>query len=312
MLQQTQVATVIGYFDRFLKRFPNVAALAEAPIDDVLGLWSGLGYYSRARNMHRCAQQVVNLHAGSFPLSAAQLQSLPGIGPSTAAAIASFCYSERVAILDGNVKRVLTRVLAVQEDMSQKASETALRVVANRLLPTRGLTEKMPRYTQGIMDLGATVCRRTKPACPTCPVQSLCLSHRDGNPEKYPVKTRKIKRSSQSLWLLWGQSPSGEVWLAKRPSTGVWGGLYCFPLFENETDLRAALPAAVCKQTDVLPPIKHVLTHKDLQLNVVIAKLGVNKKLWPSSASSDGRWLSPSEYAQLGLPAPIRTLLPAT
>ena len=309
MLQQTQVTTVLGYFDKFLKRFPSVAALAEASIDEVLGLWSGLGYYSRARNMHRCAQQVVNMHAGTFPQSAAQLQTLPGIGPSTAAAIASFCYSERVAILDGNVRRVLTRVLAVQEDMSQKASETALQLVANRLLPTHELTDAMPRYTQGIMDLGATVCKRAKPACTICPVQSMCVSHRDGNPEKYPVKTRKIKRSAQSVWLLWGQNPTGEVWLTKRPSSGVWGELYCFPLFESKADVMAALATALHGQTRVLPPIKHVLTHKDLQLNVVVSKLDASKQLWQSNLDFAGGWVSPSKYARLGLPAPIRALL---
>ena len=311
MLQQTQVTTVLGYFDRFLTRFPNVVALAEAPIDNVLGLWSGLGYYSRARNMHRCAQQVVSLHAGAFPKTALQLQTLPGIGPSTAAAIASFCYSERVAILDGNVKRVLTRVLAVQEDMSQQASENTLLVIANHLLPKHALTESMPRYTQGIMDLGATVCKRTRPSCTICPVQSMCLSHRDGNPEKYPVKTKKIKRSAQSLWLLWAQNAVGEVCLAKRPESGVWGGLYCFPLFESEADLKAALPTSDRDRVELLPPIKHVLTHKDLQLNVVIANLSGKNKLLKHAAVMDTCWLLPPRYLQLGLPAPIRALLSA-
>ena len=309
MLQQTQVATVLGYFDRFLARFPNVAALASGSIDDVLGLWSGLGYYSRARNMHRCAQQIVELHAGVFPSTASALQTLPGIGPSTAAAIASFCYSERVAILDGNVKRVLTRVLAVQEDMSLKPSENALRIIANRLLPKRNLPGNMPRYTQGIMDLGATICKTTKPGCEVCPVQSFCQGRIDGNPEKYPVKTRKIKRSAVTLWLLWAKNSEGEVWLDKRPANGIWGGLYCFPLFENEASARGALPPALQNRAELLPPIKHVLTHKDLQLNVLITNWGANKKSWQTTAESAGRWLTRSQYLQLGLPAPIRTLL---
>ena len=309
MLQQTQVTTVLGYFDRFLARFPSVVALGKAPIDDVLGLWSGLGYYSRARNMHRCAQQVVDLYAGAFPTTASALQSLPGIGPSTAAAIASFCYSERVAILDGNVKRVLTRVLAVQEDMSVKANENALLAIANRLLPKRELHNNMPRYTQGIMDLGATVCKRAKPTCGICPVHTLCQSRLDGNPEKYPVKTKKIKRSALSVWLLWAENSRGEAYLAKRPASGIWGGLYCFPLFKSEADARGALPAALRQCADVLPPIKHVLTHKDLQLNVVTAKWGTSKKPLQSMADLDGLWLPPSQYLQLGLPAPIRTLL---
>lgn len=309
MLQQTQVTTVLGYFDRFLTRFPTVAALAEAQVDDVLGLWSGLGYYSRARNMHRCAQQVVSIHAGAFPSTALALQTLPGIGPSTAAAIASFCYSERVAILDGNVKRVLTRVLAVQEDMSLRASENALLVIANRLLPKHNLPGNMPRYTQGIMDLGATVCKTSKPGCEVCPVQMLCQSRRDGNPEKYPVKTKKIKRSALTLWLLWAENSKGEVWLDKRPANGIWGGLYCFPLFESEEHARGAIPAALRDRADVMPPIKHVLTHKDLQLNVVTTAWMSNKKPPQTSADSAGRWLTPSQYLQLGLPAPIRTLL---
>ena len=309
MLQQTQVTTVLGYFEKFLARFPNVVALAEAPIDDVLGLWSGLGYYSRARNLHRCAQQVVDLHAGVFPTSALALQTLPGIGPSTAAAIASFCYSQRVAILDGNVRRVLTRVLAVQEDMSLRASENALLIIANRLLPKHNLLDNMPRYTQGIMDLGATVCKTTKPNCAVCPVQSLCKSRRDGNPEKYPVKTKKLKRSALSLWLLWVENSKGEVWLDKRPANGIWGGLYCFPLFESEANARDALPPVLRDRADVLPPTKHVLTHKDLQLNVLTTNWGANKKSVQTTAESGGRWLTRSQYLQLGLPAPIRTLL---
>ena len=167
MLQQTQVATVLGYYARFLDRFPDVRALAAAPQDEVLGLWSGLGYYSRARNLHRCAQDVVALHGGEFPRSAELLQTLPGIGRSTAAAIASFCFGERVAILDGNVKRVLTRVLGFGEDLASAANERRLWDQAQALVPERG--EDMPAYTQGMMDLGATVCTPRKPRCLFCP-----------------------------------------------------------------------------------------------------------------------------------------------
>ena len=158
MLQQTQVATVLEYYPRFLARFPDVASLAAAHLDEVLGLWSGLGYYSRARNLHRCAVDVVALHGGEFPRSAAALETLPGIGRSTAAAIASFCFGERAAILDGNVKRVLTRVLGFDADLAVAANERNLWTQAEAMLPNRGVQEAMPRYTQGLMDLGATVC----------------------------------------------------------------------------------------------------------------------------------------------------------
>ena len=197
MLQQTQVATVLAYYDRFLQRFPRVDDLAAASEDDVMSLWSGLGYYSRARNLHRCAQDVMALHKGQFPASAEQLQTLPGIGRSTAAAIASFCFGERVAILDGNVKRVLTRVLGFSGDLAQVAQERALWSLATELLPHEDLAQAMPRYTQGLMDLGATICTGRQPKCLLCPVQALCRGRAQGNPEQYPVKTRKLKRSAQ-------------------------------------------------------------------------------------------------------------------
>ena len=172
MLQQTQVATVLGYYARFLERFPDVAALAAAPQDEVLALWSGLGYYSRARNLHRCAQAVVQAHGGAFPRSSEALQTLPGIGRSTAAAIAAFCFGERVAILDGNVKRVLTRVLGFGGDLAEAAQEKALWAEATRLLPEQGIA----RYTQGLMDLGATLCAARSPQCLLCPVQADCVA----------------------------------------------------------------------------------------------------------------------------------------
>src|SRR3989440_2442711 len=173
MLQQTQVSTVLGYYDRFLQRFPDVASLAAASIDDVFAMWSGLGYYSRARNLHKCAQLVVSEHGGSFPRSSAQLAEMPGIGRSTAAAVAAFCFGERVAILDGNVKRVLSRVLAFDGDLANAANEKQLWDHAGRLLPVRAVAESMPRYTQGLMDLGATVCTSRNPSCLLCPVQDL-------------------------------------------------------------------------------------------------------------------------------------------
>ena len=309
MLQQTQVATVLDYYARFLKRFPTVADLAAAQPDDVLALWSGLGYYSRARNMHRCAQDVVKLYAGKFPQSAELLQTLPGIGPSTAAAIAAFCFSERVAILDGNVKRVLTRVLGFSDDLASGKNEKQLWVLANSLLPEKNLTKTMPRYTQGVMDLGATICISRKPQCLICPAQSICKGFAEGEPEKYPVKTKKIKRSVEHLSLLWAQKPDGSVWLERRPASGIWGGLYCLPVFENQESLLAFLPARNRPRTQLLPTFKHVLTHKDMHLSPLIVGFFNNQEMPSKDARASGNWFLPAAWAVLGLPAPIRKLL---
>ncbi|MFD0669260.1 A/G-specific adenine glycosylase [Ramlibacter sp. MAHUQ-53] len=301
MLQQTQVATVLGYYQRFLERFPDVAALAAAPQDEVLALWSGLGYYSRARNLHRCAQQVVDAHGGEFPRSAQVLQTLPGIGRSTAAAIASFCFGERVAILDGNVKRVLTRVLAFGEDLASAASERRLWDLAQGLVPERG--EDMPAYTQGLMDLGATVCQARSPSCLLCPVHGTCAAQRAGEPERYPVRKRKLKRTAQSLWLLQARRGDGAVWLEKRPQTGVWAGLYCLPVFDSAQALESVLPQVPLERLEPLEPFVHVLTHKDLHLHPVVAQLDAD------APAVEGGWFGAGEWPGLGLPAPIRKLL---
>ena len=313
MLQQTQVTTVLDYYARFLERFPVVESLAAAQADEVMALWSGLGYYSRARNMHRCAQQVMTLHHGQFPTNAEQLQTLPGIGPSTAAAIASFCFAERVAILDGNVKRVLTRVLAFSGDLAQGAQERRLLDIAKTLLPDDDLTNMMPRYTQGLMDLGATVCTLRKPQCAVCPVQRLCEGFAAGEPEKYPVKTKKLKRSTQKLTLLWAQRPDGSVWLERRPASGIWGGLYCLPVFESRDALTAFLPKHLHTRMQSLAPFKHVLTHKDLHLCPVIAGFSATDAMPQrdpdASPASSNAWFALDALPTLGLPTPIRKLL---
>ena len=311
MLQQTQVSTVLDYYERFLRRFPTVAELAAASQDDVLSLWSGLGYYSRARNLHRCAQDVVALHDGAFPRAAVALQTLPGIGRSTAAAIASFCFGERVAILDGNVKRVLTRVLAFSADLAQTANERVLWEHATALLPHDNLLETMPRYTQGLMDLGSTICTGRQPKCLLCPVQKLCRGFASGEPTRFPVKTRKLKRSAQALSLLWAQLPDGSVWLEKRASRGIWGGLYCLPVFDSNEALKAVLPDSLQGRFEALTPFLHVLTHKDLHLSPWIAGFE-NAQDMPLDAVSEerpGAWFGPDEWPALGLPAPVRKLL---
>lgn len=311
MLQQTQVSTVLGYFDRFLARFPTVAALAAAPEDEVFGLWSGLGYYSRARNMHRCAQDVMSRFGGAFPTTAEQLETLPGIGRSTAAAIASFCFGERVAILDGNVKRVLTRVLGFDADLAMAANERRLWNEATTLLPKHDLFDSMPSYTQGVMDLGATVCLPRRPTCMLCPVNDDCIARRSGEPERYPVKTRKLRRTAQSLWLLHAIDAEGKVWLHKRPARGIWAGLYCLPVFESREALVEAL-APTLLQGDLHdePPFMHVLTHKDLHLHplrVMVEAVASGKPV--HDAASEGRWMPAHEWTALGLPAPVRKLL---
>ena len=302
MLQQTQVSTVMAYFDRFLQNFPTVHALAAASQDEVLGLWSGLGYYSRARNLHRCAQAVVQEHGGLFPRSFEVLQTLPGIGPSTAAAIASLCFEERVAILDGNVKRVLTRFLGFGDDLSVGAHERKLWAHAQSLLPRK--PSDMPTYTQGIMDLGATVCTPRKPQCEACPMASLCAAKALGTPEAFPVKTRKIRRTSESLWFLLAVSRQGEVLLQQRPQQGIWAGLYCLPVFESEDALRLALPPKAQTQLVAAPAFKHVLTHKDLHLHPCVVRPASSSTQWPS-----GEWVNANAWPVLGLPAPVRSLL---
>ncbi len=328
MLQQTQVATVRGYFARFLERFPTAHDLASASQDDVMGLWSGLGYYTRARNLHRCAQAVVQEHGGSFPRTTAVLATLPGIGRSTAAAIASLCFGERTAILDANVKRVLTRVLAFDADLATAAAERDLWSAANALLPEGPHASRdMPRYTQGLMDLGATVCSVRSPNCPACPVQTLCAGRSGGDPIRYPVRTRKLRRSSQSLWLLWLLRADGAVYLSQRPTPGVWAGLYCLPLFDSLEQLQSALhdalaavgPAVELGQLETLTPFLHVLTHKDLHLHPVRlhldapdglqVPLGLQAPVSPEALGLNGRWIAAGDWPALGLPAPIRKLL---
>jgi A/G-specific adenine glycosylase len=306
MLQQTQVATVRGYFARFLEALPTVQHLAAASLDHVLGLWSGLGYYSRARNLHRCAQDVVRLHGGVFPRTAEVLLTLPGIGRSTAAAISSLCFGERVAILDANVKRVVTRVLGFDGDLALAAQERALWSAATALLPSPQVAEKtMARYTQGMMDLGATVCLPKKPLCLLCPLQAACRACADGDPQRYPVRTRKLKRSSQSIWLLWAQTSGGAVWLQARPTPGVWAGLQCFPLFDSETDLLDAVPQSMRAALQPQTPFVHVLTHKDLHLHPWRLALESDADL----GALGGRWVGDAQWPAMGLPAPVRKLL---
>jgi A/G-specific adenine glycosylase len=271
--------------------------------------------------MHRAAQDVVALHGGVFPRSSETLQTLPGIGRSTAAAVASLCFSEPIAILDGNVKRVLTRFLGFKDDLASLRHEKALWQIAQSMLPQTDVAQAMPRYTQGVMDLGATVCTPKKPQCDRCPVQAQCVAAQEGKPEFYPVKTRKLKRSSEQLWLLHAQTSQGEVWLVQRPQTGVWAGLYCLPVFDSFEALQAALPASSRSKLVDGPVFKHVLTHKDLHMHAVRLLLDEALPLQASSGHAglaaneslasvgNAAWFASNEWPALGLPAPVRKLL---
>ncbi|WP_312843378.1 A/G-specific adenine glycosylase [Diaphorobacter nitroreducens] len=308
MLQQTQVATVLEYYARFLARFPDVRQLAAAPQDEVLALWSGLGYYSRARNLHRCAQIVVHQHGGEFPRTVDELAALPGIGRSTAGAIAAFCFGVRAPILDANVRRVLTRVLGFGADLAEAKNERALWQQAEALLPRQDLSHAMPRYTQGLMDLGAGICLPRNPNCLLCPLQEACVARRDGNPLDYPVRTRKLKRSAQAWWLLLRQDSAGRLWLERRPPTGIWAGLYCPPVYDSRAALDEALQLhASCDARD-LPAFTHVLTHRDLHLHPVLAR-DATPRPDAHCAEQQSGWFAPAQWPALGLPAPVRKLL---
>jgi A/G-specific adenine glycosylase len=306
MLQQTQVATVIGYFDRFVARFPDVRALAAAQLDEVMGLWSGLGYYSRARNLHQCACAVVEQWGGTFPERAEDLVALPGIGRSTAAAITSLCFGERVAIMDANVRRVLTRYLAFDGDLAQQANQNLLWEQACGLLPRAKLAQTMPTYTQGMMDLGATVCLPRQPLCGACPVKEDCGALQLGSPQGFPVRTRKLKRGARSVWLLWARNRADAVWLQRRPVPGVWAGLYCLPWFDSREALVEQVPARYHSALQDIVAIKHVLTHMDLHLHPVQVDLPAD-----TAASPAGQWFEADQWPQLGLPAPVRVMLQA-
>ena len=302
MLQQTQVTTVLAYYARFLQRFPDVLALAAAPQDDVLALWSGLGYYSRARNLHRCAQLIVEQHGGEFPKNSRELAALPGIGTSTAAAIAAFCFGERAAILDGNVKRVLTRMLGFSGDLALAGEEQRLWSIAHDLLPERDVGA----YTQGLMDLGATVCTLRRPACQRCPFERECVARAAGRQLDYPVKTRRLKRGKRENALLWLRQ-GDRHYLVQRPQQGVWAGLWTLPEYPTVAalDAQARWPG----RGQWMPPIEHALTHFDWTLHTLVWTLPERAAL--PTAMPQGRWLDNVQALALGLPAPVRRLLSA-
>ncbi|MDR3322967.1 MAG: A/G-specific adenine glycosylase [Zoogloeaceae bacterium] len=305
MLQQTQVATVVDYFLRFLARFPEVRALAAASPEEVLALWAGLGYYARARHLHACARRVVGEYGGQFPSSAAALAELPGIGRSTAAAIAAFAYGERAAILDGNVKRVLCRHFAI-EGAPVGAVEKSLWTLAESLLPPLSSApqithEEMANYTQGLMDLGATLCLSRTPHCESCPLATSCLARQQGRQESLPAKApRKAKPCRRAEFLL--ITDGKEILLQRRPSSGVWGGLLTFP--EGREALR--LLGQEGHELQPLPPREHVFTHFRLEIHPVVCKV----EKMPDMANQPNLECLPLKTAlKAGVPAPVARLL---
>ena len=293
MLQQTQVATVIGYFERFVARFPDVASLAAASEDEVLALWSGLGYYARARNLRRAANEVMARHAGRFPADFEALVALPGVGRSTAGAIAAFAGGERRAILDGNVRRVLARHAGVAGDPSRAATLTRLWSVAESRLPARGIEA----YTQGLMDLGATVCTAREPSCALCPVNADCVARIQGRTAEFPGKRRRAERPTRRIAML-VVIRSGEVVLEKRPSEGIWGGLWSLP---------ECAPAHVPHGAEPLEPFTHAFTHFTLEVTPWRAR---ESHLHPSPFTLHPRvWLPLTELEGAALPSPVKKLL---
>jgi len=290
-----------------MQRFPDVEALAAAPADEVLHLWSGLGYYSRARNLQRSAQQIVAAHGGELPADLESLCALPGIGRSTAAAILALSRGLRHAILDGNVKRVLTRFLAFDGDLAVAPHERELWARATDLLPPAHIEA----YTQGLMDLGATVCLARVPQCLLCPVQAHCAARRTGTPERFPVKTRKLKRGLRNnawLWLTWGD----KLWLWQRPDSGVWAGLWSLPEFDSPQGLAQA-SADWPGLATVLPSFTHVLTHLDWTLHPLRwelpARSSKKRVAEITAVLPAGGWFTMQEALAMGLPAPVRKLL---
>jgi len=305
MLQQTQVQTVIPYFERFMQRFPTLSDLARAQEDEVLSLWSGLGYYSRARNLHQTAKRVMEHHEGVLPDDYQLLKELPGIGPSTAAAIVSQAFNQPVAILDGNVKRVLTRFFMVKGYPEQAQVKKTLWELANSCMPN----EHCADYTQAIMDLGATCCTSKNPNCLNCPVQNNCLALKHKEQHLYPTKKVKKTIPTQFQQFLVLHDAQGHIYLERRPPTGLWGGLWCLPSLDEgdcpldfirlNYDLSGETPKK-------LIAFKHRFTHLHLEINALSIK---TKALGNILSEKQGQWFAKEQINALGLAQPTTKIL---
>lgn len=315
MLQQTQVAAVIPYYQRFLLRFPDLDSLASAPSEDVMAHWSGLGYYSRARNLHRCAQRVVAEHGAVFPADPLLLAELPGIGRSTAAAISAFAYGTRAAILDGNVKRVFARVFGVAGYPGEKAVENLLWQRAVALLP-QGAESQVESYTQGLMDLGATLCSRNKPLCSTCPLMQRCVAYAEGRVHELPLrKPKKAVPERRTAMLV--ITDGDRVLLQQRPDRGIWGGLLSLPELDPSTGMadqarfdvalsRAVAPFGVLGSCEPMAPFAHVFTH--FKLHITPYRLRLAQRV-ETVAQDNHVWYGADKLVGAPLPAPVKKLL---
>lgn len=305
MLQQTQVATVIPYFERFMARFPDVLALAEAPLDEVLHLWAGLGYYARARNLQRAARQIRDRHGGEFPRSFEAVAQLPGIGRSTAGAILALSFGERRPILDGNVRRVLTRWFGVDADPLARTTLEHLWTLAEACTPA----QEVATYTQAIMDLGATLCVRRAPRCTACPIAEGCAARESGRQAELPRPRRRPQRPVRESIMLIARRTDGCVLLTRRPEQGIWGGLWCLPEFADRDGAqeftRTRLRAAELAGASAEPPLRHGFTHFDLVIRPLVARCAGSAGV----QDTDELWYNPRRPQGVGVPAPIRTLL---
>jgi A/G-specific adenine glycosylase len=302
MLQQTQVETVIPYFTRFIARFPDIASLAAASADEVLTLWSGLGYYARGRNLHRAAAVVVSRHGGALPETLEDLVALPGIGRSTAGAILALAHGQRQPILDGNVKRVLSRVFAVRDVPGSAAYSTRLWTLAEACTPATRVAE----YTQAIMDLGATLCTRRRPACDRCPLAAGCAAHALDLVEELPARRARAPRRRKRTQMVFVVH-DGRLLLQRRPAQGIWGGLWSPPEF---ADARAARRwwqsrfGSAAGKGRRLPAVRHAFTHFDLDIEPWVVPLRRAR-----AAGADAVWQELRATADIGLPAPVARLM---
>ena len=306
MLQQTQVTTVIPYFERFLDHFPTVTALANADQDEVLHLWTGLGYYARARNLHKTAKIVAEQYQGEFPLTLEEMHALPGVGRSTAAAILSSVYKQPHAILDGNVKRTLARCFAVEGWPGKKSVENRLWELAEAHTPQSGTDS----YNQAMMDMGAIVCTRSKPKCSLCPVEAFCEAKKLGRQSDFPGKKPKKEKPVKDSWfvILYHQN---QVWLEQRPQTGIWGGLFCFPehnteQIEHQLDLRNVEDSQI-EEIKPLIAFRHTFSHYHLDITPVLVKLNHTPNLVMDG--NGGLWYNLSQPEKVGLAAPVKQLI---